>query len=556
MSRFSTISQRIMIVFSLSAICYVLALMVWANIDFLVPHAIFMDEQLTFDGIKKIHASQSVHLLIENIASDDQRYGRVHWYIPALITMPFARYIGDSGILLFTRILSALYLVLGCIVLSRVFIKNRVRRYLCAAVLLYIPFTPYYMTMPKPEPLLVLLLGVFFWLVSSRPGRPKLWAFLVLGVAWGTKISALPFVLFCWCALSVADAVSGNLGPNGESVPAAEEKSGEAVVAGFSPVGLAKNLATYLLAILLGLGIANPGLFYGRVMSYLKIILLSTGHSQDDASINFFAWLDYYIKLFDTPQAFTLFFLGAALVLFVIFSVHFLFVRRKHAFCLSLAALVSDPLFLLFTAAYSFLLPIMLFVKRLWGFYLFIGTILLMVGFIATLERAFLRNAPCAKWLSMAVFAFSAYFIFCQGGFTYWYFARAAGRSASQEHLAKEEEHQQIMSFLESASHDWQVPLQVAYDPHLYILPSRKAVSIDQYWGPFSLWQDGYDIIIMLEEYDPRVVLKNLNKTNLHYDEVAQSAARLEEALSPGCKGICYQRVPFVPERVRIFTRR
>ena len=71
-------------------------------------------------------------------------------------------------------------------------------------LLLVVPYSDYYFTSPKPEPLELALLAVFLWL-HKRRGYSFGPHWLVLGLAFGTKISALPLVLLFGLASAVQD---------------------------------------------------------------------------------------------------------------------------------------------------------------------------------------------------------------------------------------------------------------------------------------------------------------------------------------------------------------
>ena len=181
---------------SMTLIALYLALAAAANADVTVGRfALFMDERITFDGVKNILHPKGCHHFIWSITDGgDHRYGRSLWNFMALFSFLPERFFGDAGQIFAGRMTGVLILLSAFVLLAVTFVKRWFLRFLLLASLLAMPYTDYYMSMPKPEPLQMLLLAAFlyFFKRNNMSFRGGYWIFL--GLAFGTKISTLPMV--------------------------------------------------------------------------------------------------------------------------------------------------------------------------------------------------------------------------------------------------------------------------------------------------------------------------------------------------------------------------
>ena len=149
-------------------------------------------------SVAKILNTNHISEFVPNLIGTDFRYGRLTYWLPAFFAAPLYPFLGDAAIILSARFVSYFALVLIALFC---FINGR--KTLTAAfgstLILCLPYSDYYATVPKPDPLQVLLivLAIHYAVRNSW----KL-ACLLAGMAVGLKISgilALPVIL--WISL-------------------------------------------------------------------------------------------------------------------------------------------------------------------------------------------------------------------------------------------------------------------------------------------------------------------------------------------------------------------
>jgi hypothetical protein len=176
-------------------ICSFLYAGIIANGNLLSPQNIYIDESITFNGVKKILYPESLNEFIWAITDgDDHRYGRILWnsiaaaaYIPSI-------YFGDIGQLFAGRMLQVVLLISSFIIFAVTFIESRPLRIGLIFILSVMPFTTYFMTMPKPEPIMIFCLASFFYFCKKNNLQEARPYWILLGMAFGAKISILPAI--------------------------------------------------------------------------------------------------------------------------------------------------------------------------------------------------------------------------------------------------------------------------------------------------------------------------------------------------------------------------
>jgi hypothetical protein len=287
-------------------ICGYLFFVIPANLDLSEgAFSLFMDERITFNGVRNIlHPQDFKSFLYAIIDGNDQRYGRSLWNSIALVSFLPERLWGETGQIIAGRMLQVFLLITSFSTLSWTFVKNWVIRIILIIYLMFIPFTDYYMVMPKPEPLQLFFLS-FFLYYYKKENLNFGWHWILLGLGFGTKISILPVVLLLFVASSWV-----------------RKKD-------FKNVYFNVDFKKYICFFFLGLGIAVPILLKPILISILILfiiihfrikskivvlcayalslliiffysykniaphILLNITHGADQDSINVFSWLDY-----------------------------------------------------------------------------------------------------------------------------------------------------------------------------------------------------------------------------------------------------------------------
>lgn len=179
----------------------VLALTLWGNSSNLNPRFLFIDEQITFYPIIKLLNPSGLDEFLW-LASDgsDYRYGRILWNSIALIALIPAKLFGEAGQIIASREAGVIFLLASYLLLTHTFIRKPAVRFLTLFTLISLPYNSYYMSMPKPEPIMLLCAALFLFFYKRNHlslGKPY-WIFL--GMAFGAKISFLIPLLILFSA--------------------------------------------------------------------------------------------------------------------------------------------------------------------------------------------------------------------------------------------------------------------------------------------------------------------------------------------------------------------
>ena len=133
--------------------------------------SLHVDEQILFDGVRKIlnpdSKAQFLYLLIDG---SDHRYGRLFWNINAILGYLPENIYGAMGQIYSGRMSSAFFLIISYIIFTITFFKSWFFRLITIITLLAMPYTIYYMSMPKPEPLQLFTLSLFFYFLKRPIG--------------------------------------------------------------------------------------------------------------------------------------------------------------------------------------------------------------------------------------------------------------------------------------------------------------------------------------------------------------------------------------------------
>ena len=177
---------------------YIYFLMIITNYDLIIGRwALDMDEQILFDGLKSIFHYDSKEQLLRFIYNGCwPNYGAIFFNLNAILCLFPKIFFGDSGVIFAGRMSGVLFLTSAFIIFTLTFLKNWALRCFCLLILINIPSVSYFMCNPKPEPIQLFFLSLFFYFFKKNNfafARP-FW--ILMGVSFGAKISALPFVLF------------------------------------------------------------------------------------------------------------------------------------------------------------------------------------------------------------------------------------------------------------------------------------------------------------------------------------------------------------------------
>lgn len=484
--------------------------------------ALFMDERVTFDGVRAILHSDSFPEFVYGIYDGgDHRYGRILWYSMAFFSFIPELLFGEVGQIIASRSLQTIFLALAVSIFAFSLLKNWMFRAVFGIVALSVPYMSYFSSMPKPEPLQILLLSLYF-MISFRNGIVKLFGlhWVLLGLAFGAKISTLPAVAVI---LLVALMASKNrepaklkfhsglafLGGLGLAVPILFVPMSMVVAIGWFyqklDTGKFKEL-NYSLALASILSVSAL-LFINDFARWVDFTFLNTSHGSDQSSINIISWMVFLVS--DWISSYPL--LSIVLLVscgFLCFTVGLYGLRDGRL----LESEIMAPLLILASGT-ALSLSIMMSAERLWGMYLFPGAILQIVGIFMLLELSLRSREEVSRRVYHRLTAGGSFVVVASLALTsglVWIpesikeHERNAQRTASAEFQSDYEAYLELEKFLDSFVQPANRKAIVAAAPAVFHRESDSRFDVWEFYGPFTNWNEEIDIVILAEANTPQ----------------------------------------------------
>jgi hypothetical protein len=187
--------------------------------------------------------------------------------------------------------------------------------------------------------------------------------------------------------------------------------------------------------------------------------------------------------------------------------------REKH----SLLEWLQDDVLVLCALAFVTTAPIMAVIKRVWGIYLHVGMVFAVLAVLLAVERLWRRylagpvRSRVAGALSWgAVIPACAFFAISPAAEVY---ARSAHRTRSEEYLWQAAVFQETKALLDEVhgrrgdGAPANKPLEVLYDPYLFLPESSARYHIETLWGAFRRWEEPVDVIVLTTRWQMRFLL-------------------------------------------------
>jgi hypothetical protein len=301
------------------------------------------DEYLTVREVYSIlNPASFKHFALAVSAGDVMFYGRAMFYTDALVAWLPYKIWGLTGMIYAIRMMHALCLVLGVLLLARTFLSKSLSRVLFYASVLSFYYTAYFIMIPKPEPLQLLVLAIFLFYGNKANwnfGKHFIW----IGIAYGLKFNVLMVLPIFF------------------------------IIPFFTRTFNIRKAIVSGLYVLMGIVIAVPSLLLSPIRPiYLKTYISSTfgnTYHYDDTVVSFFEWLNK--GLFS--------WYGGHIVSGVVIFVVFLGIVFWLAYRLLFKKELNTTL-IISAMAFCFLIPVMLLTKRLWPHYLWTGSVFMMLS--------------------------------------------------------------------------------------------------------------------------------------------------------------------------------
>ena len=515
-----------------------LGLAIWANLDASAGRPmLFMDELISFDGVNAIQGSASGTQLLDNLVGPDQRYGRPLWWYAWIVSAPIEPLAGDQGQIIATRMGFAMLVATSSLGLADALVRGTGWRVLALTAALVVPFSSYYATMPKPEPLMLTFLAGFIWLLARRENVLG-WPFLLLGLAFGAKISALPIVVILGGFAVLRAALL------------------------LPPKLLATGLRRSALSFFGGFAISVPIAFLAPpagFLTYVESTWANRGHYHDDPSIGLLDWLGYV----QDEAFFGAGWLSWAIVIVMAGAISAALWRARGDGSMreQLGGLVTShagTIFAVALAGAAAMGAIFVSTDRLWGFYLYPGVLLISVAAIAATEElaaSRLQHSARMGVFALAGLAFAGN-VYAGASHTIGDFETLAHRSSSAEFIAQSSRHEAVLAASAAEAERLGRPVSVAYSAQLWHPDDTDTATYFTFFKTFAHWQlEDLDLVI-LHERDVDFSLQPQTPENLSGVEIAREALFAHTEYGGPCsEAPCWRELPIATEGVHIFQR-
>ena len=474
-------------------------------------YELYMDEQVSFDGIMKIYHSSIYDLPHQLRDGGDYRYGRIFWNLPALFSWPTWKIFGISGLIISNRMVSAILQLFSYLILLYTFVPKGKEscRLLGLFLLILLPGTLYFSHMPKPEPIQLLFLSLF--LAGKFRWKKPLLPFFFLGIGLGAKISLLPGCLF---VLALDFWYPGY------------QKT--------------KKIAIFIVGWMTGAPILSY-LSLQKLLSYWNAIKANAFHGGDIDDINWISWMDFFINNFFSSTL-----TGIIATVLGITSTFFLIrnVSVKD---------INHPSLYLFVLSMSFLAPTFLFVKRLWPMYLHVGLVLMAIAFLNLYSHHY---KSASKHLKIILFSLTAFFALLRLEPVWAEIQRLAWRTQSPAHITKTklwEKTKEISLEIKSSKKNH----VLCIDPRMFYEKHIGKTIIVPFWGPFNFEKHSYcDTIFMYDTHLNKEWRTGSREEIPHKIFLEQYEVRVNDPSHQAqCLKNCYKRLfhPTFPDVVFLF---
>ena len=563
----------------------------YANLDLVDGRfALFMDEQGLYDGVKKIlHSEDTPSFLFWVFDGNAHHYGRIFWNINAIIGFLPEYFFGPTGLIFSGRTSGVLFLSLSSFLLSITFLKNWFFILMSFFVLINTPFSSYFMTMPKPEPLQMFFLALFLYLLKKSKFSLKKPTWFFFGLAVGTKISVLPVFLPIIMFSTYQSFLSKDLNSTLKNI---------LTTIGFVMFGVSVAVPILIkpyIVSFLGYKIVEKIFFKKRpleafsrlalVVSFLLVNIfysiinkrffgfktglykwytqsfLNTGHGFDSSEVGFFTWVKYFFTEFISPHPLlnVLLFAFASLLFILTVKTSKGQVSNRNSLVLENVVFLLSGLILFFV--------ISLTSSRIWGYYLFPGVSLFVVIMISICERVILKKNSLDKKIvieNATIKKTALFFVFLMLVVVLgvWFpqnmhkYKELASRTKTEKYKVNHRSSLQIEEALTSLSKEKKKKINVKNVGTPFVPDDGEYFSIVGLERPFIHWWVEYEVLLVKDI--PEVSIKDLSPNILNYDfRVAEKTGYDKWVVKPNepCLSYaCYKKIKTFENGTELLT--
>jgi hypothetical protein len=454
------------------------------------------DEYIAVKEVYSIlHPVSLKHFVMAVISGNALYYGRIMFYIDAIVAfLPFKIW-GVTGMVFSIRLFQSFCLLGALIVLSRTFLTSKLQKILFYLGTFCLFFTMYFIMMPKPEPMQLLFLALFLNRFKKSNWSFG-WHFVLIGIAYGLKFNVLLILPLVFLLPLIK---SGTLKLKNEIIPAFKS----------------------IVFTLLGIMIAIPCLILAPVKpiflnTYLHETFGGTEKGYDNASLTFNDWMtsglgSSYLGHWSLAYPFYIF----LIVLFVM-SV------RKSFKTEDFSSLILMAFGIIFSVV------IMLKTKRLWPHYLLTSYIFMCVGVVSTLPKMLDKIQTKIILGFIVIFTYSSIFFYCNRELPLF-----MNFSNRDDVKLNRKWSNQAFNYININYPESKVGTDGSllnlfkqfvevdiYHPFTGSAPESKDTRYQWYWDfPMKIW-DNSDIVVFYKRHPERMLIDKPNYQLGHHQEI------------------------------------
>lgn len=276
---------------------------------------------------------------------------------------------------------------------------------------------------------------------------------------------------------------------------------------------------------------------------------MGEGHS-DDKSVNAFSWLKYIHEQY-LPQNIVA---GVMTIFVVLMLFTILKSTKKTGVTKTLSNIMAQPHLFVFVVSMSFLLPILLKVQRLWGFYLHTGFVFLFLAAAMYVEQSKYKKRLTA--ILVALLALHNWHMWPKAEASY---IKLSQRTQDPVFILRNQQYQVSQNYMNEISKTLSQKEVVRIDPYLFYSNNIPSLEIEGIWGVFNEWKKGPLLVVGKTDSEHELTSPLPPPTNAEYKmkveahELYKKHVILEAGANCESKP-CYELVELEP-KLRIYKR-
>jgi hypothetical protein len=471
-----------------------------ANIN---RHITGHDEYLTIREVYSIFEPISFkHFIMAIISGDIIYYGRVMFYVDALISWIPYKMGGIEAMVFSIRTIHSLFILMALLILNSTFIKGKLYSFLFLFGCLGLHFTWYFIQMPKPEPIQLLFLALFFRYFIKNNFNYGTY-FIWLGLAFAAKFNVIVLLPFIFL-LPIINNWSSNILIHSKNT--------------------FKGLAWFFTGFFMGI----PCLLLSPIQpmfleSYIEKTILGSKKTYDNIDLSIYDWMREglgYSYLGNSWASYL--FLLTSLIIMIYLGYNF--IKNKK----------MELSFVLIVCGLALTMIIMFTTKRLWPHYLWTGYVFIWLGLIKYIDYLNLKiNKNVYSTGMFFFFSLSMYGFLKNSLNEFWY------ADKKQEAIFEKKSGENLYSYIEKKYKGKNIGLDgTVFYPYKYYILSKL-------YHPFStkrpvvcetcvswhgdnlveIW-DNNDLVIFNKRHPPDY--KNKKRDNYTPDNLSEIIKKFE----------------------------